>query len=305
MNPIRVKSPLWLFFVPPLLSFILDSLAKPSGPFAFWIEISIFCLFSLVCGFALAFRNFKTFAQRLWGGFAFSASGLYLISCVIFTGCFLFPPYSSHLSAAQRRQDAQAEELRRREWVASQISPRDTQADSSMLDLSPYYDELLPGWIFKGSSYTKFEKPGTHTWDGIKFDARGMIRTTWPRQTISIPVGVKCSSIAFLLGAYWDPRVVSRFVIHYQNGATETVPILYGTDVSSSQFENGFVPTNAVVWEELTSAAGPSQPLFGFFIKKWRNPFPGETTTSIDYVQQSSSDFLVAITIQPTKQTGK
>ena len=305
MNPIRVKSPLWLLIVPPLVSFALVSIIRPGGRFGFWIEISIFCLCSLVCGFSLALRNFKTFSQRLWGGLALSASGLYLVSCVIFTGCFLFPPYSPRLSAAQRRQDAQAEELRRREWVATQIPPRDAQADFSMLDLSPYYDELLPGWIFKGSSYTRFEKPGTHIWNGIKFDVRGMIKPTWVPYTSHIPVGVKCSEADFLLGAYWDPRVASRFVIHYQNGTTETVPIRYGTDVSSSQFENGFVPTNAVVWEELTSAAGPSQPLFGFFIKKWSNPLPDETITTFDYVQQSTSDFLVAITIQPVKQPGK
>ena len=305
MNPIRVKSPLWLLIVPPLISFALVSIVRPAGRFGFWIEILIFCLCSLVCGFSLAFRNFKTLSQRLWGGLAFSASGLYLVSCVIFTGCFLFPPYGPRLSAAQIRENAQAEELRRREWVATQLSPRDAQADSSMLDLSQYYDELLPGWIFKGSSYTRYEKPGTHIWDGIKFDARGMIRATSPRQTISIPVGVRCSEADFLLGAYWEPRVASRFVIHYQNGTTETVPIRYGSDVSSSQFENGFVPTNAVVWEELTSPAGPSQPLFGLFIKKWSNPFPDETITSVDYVQQSTSDFLVAITIQPVKKPGK
>jgi hypothetical protein len=301
---LKRKNLLWLVVLPPLLSFALVSVVKPVGRFAFWIELAIICLCSFFCGFVLAIRYFKTFKKQFLGGLFFAGSSLYLISCVVFLGCLPLP--QRPLSPAQIQANRHQEEIRRKAWVAKQILPRDAEADSSMLDLSLFYDGILPGTTPENNSFFRFQKSGTHTWDGIKFDARGTIGTGWLMETVSIPVGRKCSEADFLHGAYWgEPsNIVSQFIVHFANGHDETIPIIFGEDVADSQFRNNFVPTNAIVWEEKIPTNAPPQPIYGFFIKKWSNPFPNETIATVDFVPKQNS-FLVAITLKPISSENK
>jgi hypothetical protein len=102
-----------------------------------------------------------------------------------------------------------------------------------------------------------------------------------------------------------SPNTVSRFVIHFTNGDTAFVPIVYGKDVAASdalKYSRRNYPnlTNWVVWGEEISTNVPPEPIFGFYIKKWNNPFPNETVESIDFeLVQDYGDVLVAITIRP------
>jgi hypothetical protein len=300
MKPAQRHDRLWLLIVPPLLSVALISSIKPSGPFAFWTEISIFCLCSLLCGFALAMKQFKKAGHRIWGTIAYSAVGMYLICCLSFLGCFWIFESGPQPSPAQQ-------EIQRKAWTAQHIVARDALADSSMLDLSPFYDGIVPGPTLppKGRWYYQFQHPGTHVWDGIRFDVRGTIGTGWYVETTTVSVCKKCSDVYFLHGAYGlyarsSSPLVNQFFIHFQNGRTETIPIIYGTDVSSSLFENGVVPANAVVWGAFESTNAPPRPYQGFFIKKWANPFPDDIITSIGFAPQHTG-FLVAITIKEAK----
>jgi hypothetical protein len=238
------------------------------------------------------------------GGLFFSGGSLYLISCVVFLGCLPLP--QRHLSPAQIQANRHQQEVSRKAWVANQILPRDAEADLSMLDLTPFYDGILPGATPEHNPSVRYQKPGTHTWDGIKFDVRGIVGTGWLMETGSIPVGRKCLEVNFLHGVYWGvpSSPVCQFVIHFTNGHNEIIPIILGKDVFDSRFRNNFVPTNAVIWEEKISTNAPSQPNFGFFIKKWNNPFPDETIATIDFVPEQNS-FLVAITLKPISSDNK
>jgi len=298
-----------------MLSFALVSIVKPAGRFSFWIELAIICLCSFFCGFALAVKHFKTFKQQFWGGLFFAGSSLYLISCVVFLGCISFPsrPMTPAQVEEMKRQQvasARQQEVQNKARVARQLVPRDADADASMLDLSAFYDRLLPGQVSPTNTRIHYLNPGTHIWQGIKFDARGMIQPdNYLAETNRIPVGQKCSEIDFLHGMAWwmnSTNTVSRFVIHFANGINETVPIIFGKDLVSSHFLNNsrqHYPdlTNSVVWEERISTNAPPQPYFGFYIKKWSNPFPDETVDTIDFepAQDYSDIFLVAITIRP------
>ncbi len=180
-----------------------------------------------------------------------------------------------------------------------------------MLDLASFYDTLLPGQFDGNSSRLRALKPGTHTWGGIKFDARGMVDLqNQPNGKVTgIPVGQKCSWIAFVHGfgrGLNQNNTLSRFVIHYANGHAETIPLVFGKDVASSYLshdpdELNAALTNSVVWAEIISRNGAPPAQIVFYVKKWTNPFPEETVTAVDFAQsaQNMNPFLVAITVRP------
>jgi hypothetical protein len=106
-----------------------------------------------------------------------------------------------------------------------------------------------------------------------------------------------------------SPNTVSRFVIQFTNDVKAFVPIVYEKDVAASdtlKFARQNYPnlTNWVVWQEEISTNAPPEPVFGFYVKKWSNPFPNETVETIDFesVQNYADVFLVAITIQPPRK---
>ena len=305
MNLVQRNSRLWLLILPPLLSFALVSVVKPTGRFAFWMELAIFCFWSFSCGFALAIRHFKTFKGRVWGGIILSGGSLYLISCVVFLGCIPIP-IVTHQSPQQIAEQHRKFEEQMKANAAKKIPPRDAGTDASMLDLTMFYNSLLPAQGLPETKFFRALQPGVHVFHGIKFDARGMIRLSWVQQITNIPVSQKCSEIDFLHGAGGqnDSTIASLFVVHFANGHIETVPIVFGQDVGASSIwrgsdETGVALTNSIVWEERISTNAP-QPDFRLFIKKWINPLPNETVQTIDFVapQEMSSAFLVAITVQ-------
>lgn len=254
-------------------------------------------------------KQFPKTTHRLLGTIAYSAAGMYLICCMSFMGClWLFeePPAPSPAQIQQNQRKweihRKAWEIHRKAWAAKHVVARDALADSSMLDLSPFYDGIVPGPTPPGDRLFRIQQPGTHVWEGIKFDVRGTIDLGWPLETNSIFVGRKCSEVDFLHGAYdrGPSSLVNQFFVHFQNGRTETIPIIYGTDVSSKWFRNGIVPANAVIWREFLPTNAPPRPFIGFFIKKWKNPFPDEIISSIGFAPQYNG-FLVAITVQEAK----
>ena len=249
----------------------------------------------------------RSFKQCFLAGRSFSGGSGCLLFCVLFLGCVSDRPGpTAPLSRAQIEEGRRQLEIQKRAWVARRIIARAAAADATMLDLTPFYDMELPGLPSEKDTPFRFLKPGNHTWDGVKFDVRGMIdpgfrdwdevqfdyhhgatgpASRWGITTNSIPVGRKCSEIDFLHGVFGiagaSMNRVSQFVIHFTNGQNEAVPIVFGRDVSDSQFNENFipttgvvVPTNAVVWEQRSMKTGPPQPFFGFYIKRWNNPFP-------------------------------
>lgn len=196
--------------------------------------------------------------------------------------------------------------------VASRITPRDALADSTMLDLSAYFDAPLD---FRNSTNVRSIAPGTHVWNGVKFDVRAKIQLSWHDQqgAKGIPVGRKCSEVYFLHGVYngLPSSTVSQFIIHLAGTNVETIPMVLGRDLASEFLRNqrgaSVTPTNVVVWQELISTNAAPQPLRGFFVSRWSNPFPDQPVETIDFGpgQNGSSAFLVAITVKPINGENK
>jgi hypothetical protein len=317
VRQLKRNNRLWLLILPPLLALSLVSIVKPAGRSAFAVELAIICLCSFSCGFALAIKSFKTSRQHFWGGLFFSGSSLYLISCVVFLGCIPLPqrrlsPAQIEQQRIQMEQQRVQQEARAKANVASHIAPRDALADSTMLDLSPFYDAPLG---FRNSTNVRSIAPGTHVWNGVKFDVRAKIQLSWHNQqgVKGIPVGQKCSELYFLHGTEWGmpSSTVSRFVVHFAGTNAETIPMVFGRDLASEFLRNqrgaGVAPTNMVVWQELISTNGLPQPLRGFFVSRWSNPFPDQPVETIDFEpgQNGSSAFLAAITVKPVSSENK
>jgi hypothetical protein len=222
----------------------------------------------------------------------------------------------AQLENISRQQAAfrQQQEKQNKDRIAAHIVPRDEAADSSLLDLSAFYNQLLPGQRFPTNAIVNYLIPGIHRWQGINFDVRGLVQAKWNGWTITnqIPVGQKCSELDFLLGADWPSPMNTtncEFVVHFTNGANVNIPVVFGRDVASSRLQNKFggtnpLLTNPVVWGERIYPNAPSQPDYGFYIKRWQNPFPLEKISSIDFEPERnfSGGYLVAITLQPVKK---
>lgn len=301
------KNWLWLWILPTALAWLLVTLFRPVGATAFWAELAIIFLCSCFCGFALAFKGFSTLKERLSGAIFFTGGSLCVISSVLFIGCMTPCGRPSAGTGAPRIIG----ETSNKGWVSGQIAPRDRQADSSMVDLSPYYDCLLLGQFnhFNPPAFQPL-KPGTHTWDGIKFDVRGMVMAQ-PQpdgQITGIPLRQKCIEIAFLEGAYRgikQHRTYGHLVIHFANGLVDTIPLVFSHDAivdELSAIPPGFdwVMHNATAWAQKIPVDRKSHPNFVFYIKKWINPHPDEVVTTIDLVPTSgkTDPILVAITVR-------
>jgi hypothetical protein len=317
LKPLKLrarKNWLWLWILPTVLSWLLVSLAGRSGGGTFRVELAAICSCSCFCGFALAVKSYSTFKERLCVGLFFTGGSLSVISSLLFMGCL----YQSGPSAAQLREERVRLEADAKTRTAKQIVPRDSQADPSMLNLAAFYDSPLFGQTGRNRPGLRALEPGTHAWNGIKFDVRGTIMAQrQPGGKITgIPVGQKCSGLAFLHGTYplfvnYPGNSFSRFVIHFANGHAETIPLVFGKDIGPSRDDNnrpalGLASTNSVVWAERVSTNGTVRPVSVFYIKQWKNPFPAETVKTVDFIPSASyaNVVLAAITVLPASLEG-
>jgi hypothetical protein len=125
----------------------------------------------------------------------------------------------------------------------------------------------------------------------------------FPQQISGIRIAQTCHQIHFLHAAGWQARDGTRigsYLIHYFDGRSQAVPIIYGEDVrdwnagadSSHKLKHALVAWNGMNTEGR---------LVRLFKSTWVNPWPSSEIASIDYVSAMSSaaPFLVAITVEP------
>jgi hypothetical protein len=130
-----------------------------------------------------------------------------------------------------------------------------------------------------------------------------------PREVAGIPIGRKARRLYFLQGTHFDTRLGTRiaaYVLHYENGATETIPMRFGEDVLNWWDGVGASSEEAlshVVWRGSNDAANGTG--IRLFMKRWDNPHPGLTIESLDMLtgdqapgHQSPAPFLVALTAE-------
>jgi hypothetical protein len=185
------------------------------------------------------------------------------------------------------------------------------------VDLSAYYTYSLDSEIHHKPGNDLAAVPhGTHGFAGTVFLVEGLIQLsgsisvektgeTFPDQVRGIVVGLRGKELHFLQSSSWHDAVgsvIGEYVVHYADGQSATIPIVYGHSVVDWWFmDSDPLPTDAVVaWKgdnERTEGLGHSIQLYKF---TWTNPRPDVSIQTIDFVSrgQESAPFLMAISVE-------
>jgi hypothetical protein len=283
------------------------------------IALAIFCIVRAtlqLCGL----RN------RILGGAMFCGVALTINLSGVYLGCGTPtppPPDPGFSDGYLRRRQVRAFSPDEMARVAKKIPPRDSKATAAMLDLTRFYNATLEE-NFRELHYPLGQtapfnlasvSTGTIFVSGYGFDVRGVIRLSgknedlygrrFPDAVRDIPVGKRCSKIAFLGGVDWrvpHGTVVARYIIHFAGGRRETVPVIFDRDLQESwrsiSSDSTQKDPSLAVWTR-TVGSKPRELSVRLFAQQWTNPLPSETVQSIDFIsaQSAAVPFLLAITL--------
>lgn len=197
---------------------------------------------------------------------------------------------------------------------------RSRQANQDLVDLSNYYTASLDdNWLGKpGANLTPLPK-GVQVFAEAAFDVRGLVQlagkpaieeagTDFPQAVQGIKINYKGRKLHFLHGTAWSAEEgtkIGEYVLHYANGRTQSVPIVYQQHVRDWWVQEGDpIPTDAdVAWtgeNEASHKLGYNVQLHKYTVN---NPFPDTEIETIDFVSEmtESAPFLIALTIEPNE----
>lgn len=203
--------------------------------------------------------------------------------------------------------------------LSTAIAPRDSNASGNLVNLSDYYNASVnESWHAGGLAGNDLSSipQGIQELGGVNFDIRGIVQLTgkgaeeqlsvkFPSEVKSIRIGRNCEQLHVLHAVGWtetDGAKVGALVIHYSDGESREIPIIYGTHA-----RDWWTPPNApavsnaeVVWKGENRASGESEMSLQLYKTTWPNPRPGMSITNIDYVSTDSNaaPFLIAMTLE-------
>jgi hypothetical protein len=190
------------------------------------------------------------------------------------------------------------------------IPERDPNADPRLIDLTDYYTLALGEDASGVFGYTLDMLPkGVHRVGNVQYDLRGVVQVwgqpfggrakkKFPEQVKAIRVGLKCRKLMFLHASRWTEDKVNKigsYVIHYADGKTAEVPIVFGKDLRDWRpVHDPGAGGPAPAWQGCDKA-GEAVVLFE---TAWTNPKPEAQIASIDMVSamMEAAPFLVALT---------
>jgi hypothetical protein len=202
----------------------------------------------------------------------------------------------------------------------SNIPKRSRQANQDLIDLTDYYTASLDeDWLGKrGAGLAPLPK-GVQVFAGAAFDVRGLIQLAgkrtieetgidFPQAVQGIRINYKGRKLHFLHGTAWsteEDAKIGEYVLHYANGQTKIIPIVYQRQVRDWWIQKGDpIPTDAdIAWTGENEASDP----LGYNVQLYRytanNPFPNEEIKTMDFVSAmtESAPFLIALTIEPNE----
>jgi hypothetical protein len=178
-----------------------------------------------------------------------------------------------------------------------QFPARSKQAIPDLIDLSAYYTSSL-----EEGGLAALPK-GVQAYDRAAFDVRGMIRLAGQKPSAhsdavkAIAIHHKAEKIDFLHGAAGtveEDTLIGDYVLHYANGETKKIPLVYGRNIKNSFDGNsGYVLTDAV-----TAWTDEAVQVFKYTAY---NPLPGSEVKTMDFISSNApaAPFLIAITGEP------
>lgn len=200
------------------------------------------------------------------------------------------------------------------------IAPRDPQTPENLIDLSAHYNaspnDSWHSGATPGNDLASLAQ-GIQEFAGVKFDVRGIVQLSgqdaaqqlsvrFPKNAAGIKIGQTCAQLHFLHGAGWqspDGTKISSYVVRYEDGTTEEIPIEYGTHVRDwwTPADKTSVSGSEVAWKGSNAASSRANLTLQLYKTTWKNPHPDKTITGLDYVStmSHSAPFLIAITAEP------
>jgi hypothetical protein len=193
------------------------------------------------------------------------------------------------------------------------IEARDPKVDRRLIDLTGYYTLALTEDASGVFGYTLGALPrGVQQLGNVRYDLRGIVQVSsqefvsdgkkFPKAVKGIPVGLKCQSLSFLHASRWtevNGRRIGSYVIHYSNGQSRKVPIIFGVDLRDwrPQHDPGAQGNGPIAAWRAQDDAGRDVVLFA---TAWTNPLPDVQISSIDVVSTmtNAAPFLVAVTAE-------
>jgi eukaryotic-like serine/threonine-protein kinase len=204
-----------------------------------------------------------------------------------------------------RRAEALEDRLR-----AYGIRPRDPQAGTNLVDLTPFYTEsrMQPrkGGVLDNSLAAL--PTGIQTFAGTQFDVRGLIslwRPTSNNAPVCIPIHNKFARLHVLHGTGWDEAEATKigaYILRYADGRQLELPILYGVDVRGWWCGTGGKDATraTVAWVGANPQLLDRDASLRLFKRTWDNPRPEVEVQSIEFTSTGTkcAPFLIALTLE-------
>ncbi len=201
-----------------------------------------------------------------------------------------------------------------RQQFLSLIPPRLPWAPPNLIDLTDYYNAALVQTWHPGTASNALDAlpPGLLQLAGNLYDVRGVVQVSggdlsrqggsYPKRISGIRIGQRCRELHFLHATGWPERDgvrIGSYIVHYNDGQEQTIPIVYGEDVrdwNGSSDTSWRVSRSTIVWREINNAGFRVR----LFATAWINPSPEKEITSLDFVSAMtrSAPYLIAVTAE-------
>ena len=202
-------------------------------------------------------------------------------------------------------------------WAAVGAKAAEEEANYVPIDLevktTQKLDEAFHGDAGERNNLKELPQ-GKQTLGGVEFHVgEGCIQLGGPRlakmpeKVPGIKVGMALKKLHVLHGTGWggsvkDGRPIGRYVVHYDDESTQTIPIVYGVDLRDwwNVDDSREVERGKVAWEGTTESFGQGVKI-RLYLATWENPHPEKTVTTISFLSTrttEASPFCVAMTAQ-------
>jgi len=208
-----------------------------------------------------------------------------------------------------------ADRATRKDVPIADFKPRDATVSVRLIDLTRHYNGLLnDDWQgFTGNNLASLPT-GIQQFGEVPFDIRGVVQlrgrflpSNFPKRVDGIEVKQAFRRLHILHATAFEVKTnsyLANYLIHYADGQTNQVPIVYGKQIADWWYDHDAVPdvTDArVVWtgnNEAASSYGKGIRLCRF---TWENSRPDIAVEHISLVAAKSETgiFMVAITVEP------
>jgi WD40 repeat protein/serine/threonine protein kinase len=197
------------------------------------------------------------------------------------------------------------------------VVPRDARSTASQIDLSAHYNRSLGKGGLDGSLQNDLSAlpQGLQQFAGTMFDVRGIVAVgglcpvgqELPRQVLNIAVRTKCHSLHLLQATQFGDSEngvrVGSCVLHYADGQTAQLPLVYGKDLRNWWTVTGEpkeTPNASVIWTNTTPASVSDGKTVRLWKRTYENPRPDVEITHLDLVSAMAypTPFVVAITVE-------